>query len=225
MGILNDHDLGDLAEAFWATNRHGGIPVTYPDGVSGEARRVLRNLGVSGESLESLDNPSYDELTKQLDKRFGPRAWRKVESNFHTLNDLVRNLVKFGNWSEKQESFARSLWERVSNDPWSKLEAQAAERDAERDAASPAPTGRIEVTGEVLHVRDADPDDEWPSTKFLVRTTDGWKLWATVPAAIRDVERGDSVSFTVTVKPSPDDAKFAFGSRPAKAKVLQGGAA
>lgn len=54
--------------------------------------------------------------------------------------------------------------------------------------------------------------------KMLVQHADGWKLWGTVPAALEEAEKGDTVSFTATVSVSDDDPKFGFFKRPSKAR-------
>jgi len=123
--------------------------------------------------------------------------------------------VRYGSWSDKQQAFARKLLAQIPE-----RERREAERAKEAEQAEPAPTGRVDVQGTVLTVKSQESDYGW-STKMLVRATTGWKLWVTLPSAIYDAKRGDTVAFTVTVEPSKDDPKFAFGKRPTKAVYIE----
>lgn len=125
----------------------------------------------------------------------------------YTVRDIVGKLVTYGSISKKQESFLRSLLERITTRP-----AREAARAAEREAAAPAPTGRLDVSGEVVSVK-AHESDFGVTVKMTVKTDAGWILWTTKPAASA-AKHGDRVTLRVTVTPSPKDPKFAFGKRP-----------
>lgn len=108
-------------------------------------------------------------------------------------------------------------------------DAEFAARKAERDAAhaaaiaageiSPAPEGRVVVTGAVVSTKWVE-NDFGGGLKMLVLSDAGFKVWSTVPAALNEVEAGTKVQFTATLTPSNDDAYFAFAKRPSAAKVL-----
>lgn len=156
-------------------------------------------------------------------------------NSYDILRDIVGRLVQYGNISDKQLAFLAKLVDRVDN--YAKFEAaREAKRAAEAAAAADCPTGRVVITGEVISTRSQASD--WGLTyKMLVKDDRGFKVWGTVPAGIdmytvaagkpgdywqrqHTVGRGDRVEFTATLKPSPDDPKFGFASRPAKAKML-----
>jgi len=103
-----------------------------------------------------------------------------------------------------------------------RAQAKAAEKAAEESAevpASPAPEGRVEITGTVLSVK-VQSNDFGDRLVWTVRSDQGFRVWSTVPAAIAgEVEAGDTVTFTATLTPSDDDNTFAFGKRPSKAVV------
>ena len=131
-----------------------------------------------------------------------------------TIRDIVGKLVKYGSVSEKALGFAGSLFEKIG-----KRAEIAAQRAAELAAASPCPSGRVRVTGTILSVKTQD--SPWGvNVKMLVRAESGFKVWCTLPASSQ-ANKGDSVAFTATLEPSKDDAKFGFGSRPAKFEILQ----
>ena len=138
------------------------------------------------------------------------------ETRAHEIvSDIVGKLVQYGSISDKQASFIVPLLKQIADAP-----AIAAARKAEADAADPVPSGRITITGTVLTVKEQETPYGWVH-KMLVRAAEGgYKLWGTVPSAIADdVQAGSTVTFTATLKPSPDDAKFGFFSRPSKAAI------
>lgn len=131
-----------------------------------------------------------------------------------TVCDIVNKLVRYGSVSDKQVAFLGKLVKQIADAP-----AVEAARAAEAEAADPVPTGRIAVTGEVLTVKGQDTSFGYV-TKMLVRAEGGYKLWGTVPRSILDdITVGNTVAFIATLKPSPDDAKFGFYSRPSKAAL------
>ncbi len=117
-----------------------------------------------------------------------------------------------------------------------KRDAEKAERDAAKAAAdadrADAPTGRVDIVGTVERLTERE--GEYGLTyKMIVETDDGWRLWVTQPTSLfeipeddgdhdrlRSVIEGERVAMTVTVTPSDDDPKFAFGKRPAKAVLV-----
>jgi len=129
----------------------------------------------------------------------------------NTIVDMVRNLVRYGNLSEKQQSFMRKLLHTIAN-----REAIAAQRKEEKAAAAPCPTGRITVTGTVMSTKRVD--GAYGSVlKMFVKTTEGYTLWGTVPSGL-EVEKGSVVTFKATIEPARDDPKHGFFSRPSAQK-------
>ena len=129
------------------------------------------------------------------------------------IGEIVSRLIHYGDISEKQIAFVRSLISRIDN------RAQIlAQRAAEKEAAAPIPLadGRIEITGEILTIKER----EFGSPAILVRHSTGWKLWGSLPSAISSAQRGDVVTFSAAIKASENDPKFGFFTRPTKAKVV-----
>ena len=161
-------------------------------------------------------------------------AWADASDNYEVRNaltsqfeentviDIVSKLVKYGSLSEKQTTFLGNLLKKIDD-----RSAKKARWAAESAAAAPAPTGRIEVSGEVISAKWQPGYARYSedTLKMLVKTDAGWKLWATVPRAAVDelangnndvakVIRGGRITIKATVEPSQDDPKFAFGKRP-----------
>jgi hypothetical protein len=137
--------------------------------------------------------------------------------------DMSRKLVKYGSLSDRQLDFARKLlreyMERERNGGRTDAEIK---RDEERAAAPDVPEGRYELTGEVVSVKEHD--NGFATTwKMVVKDDRGFAVWMTIPDSV-DVERGTRISVTATITRSDRDAKFGFGKRPAKARVLNAAA-
>lgn len=143
-----------------------------------------------------------------------------------TVTDIVGKLVQYGSLSDNQYGFLKTLLDRIATRP-----EREAKRAAEDAAAKPCPSGRIEITGTVLTVKE-QPSDYAPGgsvLKMLVRADDGWKVWGTVPSILLEsvgaVRNGVRVRFTATVTPSEKDNKFGFYKRPTNAAFVDGGVA
>lgn len=131
------------------------------------------------------------------------------------IADVAYRFRSNGELSQRQiEAVERIIPQQIE-----RAHEQALRMDAEWGApVVPAPAGRMVVTGEVLSTRWQD-NDFGGCFKMLVKATEGYRVWVTVPADL-DVERGQHVKFTATLKPKAEDPAFAIGSRPAKASIV-----
>ena len=132
------------------------------------------------------------------------------------------SLERQRDWCEANTEFGRVTFDE-------KAALIKEQRDAEKQLADDVPTGRMEVTGEVLKV-------DWKENAYggrlvmTVKTEGGYLLWGSVPRGITDVDnpdgtrrqldRGDKVKFTATLEQSDRDTKFGFFKRPSKATVV-----
>ncbi len=106
---------------------------------------------------------------------------------------------------------------------------RAAADDAARAAGVHVPTGRVTFTGVIVSVKvhtDGYGYHSRTTEKAIVKTGDGWRVWGTLPAAMRPSEysrdslqqwrdglRGQTVTLTAQVEPSKDDPLFGFFKR------------
>lgn len=158
---------------------------------------------------------------------------------YEALQDIIGRLIQYGNISEKAIRYLAVLVDKIDNRAAREAEEKA-RREAEHQAAAPAPTGRIEFTGRPVSLR-RDVGQYGVQTKWLLVTAAGWKTWGTVPSSLEAelyerglIRRGReyddppkidrdtpfTVRLTATITPSKDDPKFSFYSRPAKAALL-----
>lgn len=141
----------------------------------------------------------------------GPSMRTQFEEQ--TITDIVGKLVKYGDISVKQMGYLHTLLGRIET-----RVQRDAEKQAAHEAAADCPTGRVTVEGTVLSVK-AYESAYGVCDKMTILAGTGFKVWGTVPSKLI-VNRGDMVSFTATVSPSPDDKKFGFFKRPTNANVV-----
>lgn len=122
------------------------------------------------------------------------------------ISNIVGKLVNYGDISEKQIEFLRNLLVQIDT-----REQRMAQRAAEKEAAKPAPTGRVQAVVEVLSVKEQETSfgDRWVMTVKSV--AEGWMAWGSAPAG---VERGQKFTLAATFTPKEGDPKFAFFKRP-----------
>lgn len=154
------------------------------------------------------------------------------------VNDIARRLLAYGELSDRQiEAFGKAVDRDITR--WETTRARELERQAKVDAGVQVPTGKGVITGTV--VWEGFREDSYSGQmvhKMIVEGAEGWKVWATVPAALHGtgslvwdeaseshryeggVKTGDTVSFVATVTAKDGDPTFGFAKRPSKAKVL-----
>ena len=189
-----------------------------------KARAVLAEAGLEKVwEIYILNNaacyPGYDEeAMKELIAMGAVVEYSGVLGNseeMRILLDLIGKLIRYGSLSEKQIAFAGKLLDKML-----RRNEIAAARAAEHASAADCPTGKIAVEGTILSIKEVD-SPYGLTTKMLIQHADGWKVWGTMPSAIRGAERGAKVRFIATVTRSNDDSKFGFFSRPTKAEIME----
>lgn len=138
----------------------------------------------------------------------------KFEEN--TIRDIVGRLMRYGSISDKQIAFVKALLDKITN-----RAAIEAKREVERLAAKPVPTteDRVIVKGKVLSIKENF--GRFGGYKMLIEHADGYKLYGSLPKALSDVEKGDTVEFLATIKISDRDDRFGFFNRPTKARIVK----
>lgn len=134
-------------------------------------------------------------------------ALKAIEEPAHAGNlfvkDVLRKLDTYGYLTERQTAaVVASL---------AKDHQIAARKAAEaEEVKGDAPSGRADVTGIILSLREQE-GFYGVQTKALIKLTNNSKVWVT---ANWDVTRGDTVTVRATWEVSRDDKSFAFGKRP-----------
>jgi len=172
---------------------------------------------VGGIVMYSTEDHGYMRLLGAEPSDVFDTNYRLFTGKLWTYIDMVRNLVKYSSWSDKQIKFAKSIVAELSDVP-----TVIATRKAEHESALDAPEGKVEITAVVISVNRYD---NWYNggidTKMMVKHDGGFKVFVTVPSKlINDIAIGDTVSFVATLTRSDKDSKFAFGKRPSKAKII-----
>jgi hypothetical protein len=126
------------------------------------------------------------------------------------VSDVLAKLEKNGELSVPQvEAVRRSI---------TKHKELQAKRTEEAKTLNPAPTGRITFTGTILSLKTQEGYMGSIEHKMLLLAEGGYKVWTTVPQALRDAVKGQVITLTATLTPSNQDATFAIGKRPTLGK-------
>jgi len=161
------------------------------------------------------------------------QSWLEPTRELITLRDIIGRLVRYGDISEKAAGYLAALADTIDNR--TERERQKAEADAaEREAAADCPTGRVEIVGRIVSLKQIDNGYGY-AVKCLIKTREGFKVWGTVPSSAMDeINAADvlrwhddrarldgvvEITLTATLSPSRDDAKFGFYKRPTRARV------
>lgn len=137
---------------------------------------------------------------------------------FDFLTDMISKLRQYGDLSPNQTSAVERIAAKRATQT-----AEAAERKAtEVVPTTPAPEGRVTVTGKVVHTKTVESD--FGSTmKMLVVLEDGNKVWTTIPSKLFSLDnepiKGMTIKLTATFERSKDDEHFSFGKRPNAERV------
>jgi hypothetical protein len=174
-----------------------------------EARFKKKAEELVTKRAEFLDqNPVVKEIWEAY-KANDPRVDWGPNKEMSFLESVISRLESYSSLSEKQVAVLIKAWGRAND---------RAREDAE--PKGPAPTGRVEVTGEVIGVKN-QVSQFGDQLKMIVKLENGSKVWVSVPASLlgQDI-RGKTIELTATFEVSKDDPHFAFGKRP-KAKLKE----
>lgn len=141
--------------------------------------------------------------------------WARVARQYPAFVSDILSRASYRDFSEAQiRAAARAISQ--SNERKAKTA-----QDLEEGKIDPCPSGRQLIEGTIILIKEQDSFDG-TILKMLVQTEKGWKVWGTIPSAIRyHVEKGMKVSFSANITPSENDPVFGFASRPTKAKILE----
>lgn len=191
--------------------------------ICGENRFELSNIEWDRVRLEKVLKQIRHRRSKISKLRTFVRENREVarmisrHSKKNTfLSSLRYQLDRDGDLSMAQVEAVPKAVKRIEDH-----EARIAEREAE--PKSPAPEGRVVVTGEIVFTKAQD--SQYGTTWKMLVKCDGFRVWSTIPAAIETENgcfidlKGRVVTFTGTLERSKDDNSFAFAKRPSKATL------
>ena len=160
-------------------------------------------------AIEGLALTPDDFISREREQAAWAEARERYQrwANVDKIAEMLRTTEMYGTLSDKMVTYVKSLI--AKHDAYAVIKA---ERAAEKEAAAPCPSGRLTITGTIVKVEERE--SQWGiTTKMLVKAAEGFMVWSTLPSGAPS-ERGASITFKATLKPSPDDPKFGFGTRP-----------
>lgn len=134
------------------------------------------------------------------------------------VKDIVRTCTKYGNISEKQISFLKTLLDQID----AKKKAQELYQEKSASYAN-CPNGKTRLMGTVVSVKLKETFTSGKVLKMFVQDETGFKAYGSVPKSLvklGDLQPGQKVTFVANFFPSKDDPKFGFFSRPSKAELV-----
>lgn len=145
-----------------------------------------------------------------------------IADNNDFVGDVARKLFRYGTLTSGQ---INALGRAISRDAAYNGRRDEQDRaDAARKAvASPAPTGRVEITGKILNTYTRDTQ-YGVAFKMRVQADAGYVVFSTIPAALLNEDTDivtladQRITFTATLTVSDDDDTVAFANRPSKAR-------
>lgn len=180
-----------------------------------KAEAILRDAG-----LERAWQIYIDEKAAIAQRNGG-----RCSDEIYTVYEMVDKLVRYGSISDRQLDYARTLID--LHDNRDRIEA---ERQAERESAKPAPSGRLTVKAQILKISPSET--QWGvNWRMTIKAAEGWIANGTAPGSVLDhidfkVNGGPygdqacwnrdraQIELTATFTPSDRDPKFAFFKRP-----------
>lgn len=231
-------ERGAMIHGGWSNCDHCGA--YYHHGVLLEHRetRELITVGwICAEERFSVSNFAWkrkrlEKVMKQIKHRRG--LFAKLRTFASENKEAVHLLNKYHEKSKFIESLRDQL---INKGSLSRLQIncipKAAERAAtwvakraEEDAKPkvPAPEGRVEIQGEVVHTRV--DDGYYGSVIKMMVQCEGFKVWGTAPDCLLSETvnngglRGHKIKFRATLTRSDKDESFAFAKRPTNAELV-----
>lgn len=160
------------------------------------------------------------ELNPELKVLEDPNNLPVHASSF--TKSIARQLHEKGTLTNNQIAAVK---EALVTDKKKYLEEQeeARKREAEKAATPPAPLGEYTFLSKILKITTRESKFGYRNVehKMLVKSSEGWTVWLTAPASIRNQAKvGDNVYLTADLTPTADDPKHAWGSRPREITLI-----
>jgi hypothetical protein len=190
-----------LYESCAYIRHHGFVPSAHAD----EFGNRTRNDNATWRMVQNIMEGTGVSLGNESDILHVEDILNYIESA-ETDNEVVlqaRSLIDYGACSYKKLALIAATVVVVDREIAKKYEVAP---------TTPAPEGRVEVTGTVLSVK-SQAGMYGISWKMLVKLEDNNKVWCSVPSSGSFV-KGNKVTFVATFKRSKDDEHFSYGSRP-----------
>lgn len=186
-----------------------------------EALSILDSIKAAREAVDTRPLNEYGEPV-------GKSWYDLLTWGERKLDDLYGKLVQYGNFSEKQAEFFKSLPAQIAEDKV-KQAAYEAKRAAEAANAKDIPKtdSRVTIEGEIISAK-VQETDFGNFIKIVIKHADGWKVWGTLPNSLtgegtyHDLVKtlpGKHISLDARIVISDSDSKFGFFKRPSKASM------
>ncbi len=186
-----------------------------------ESAKLNRERATKKERLANFvaQNPVVQTLIDFVDANStGEKSFGYYGNGF--LLSLYEQLMRNAELSEKQLTAIEPAIAR-ENEQVARAKAQEEAKKVLLNAGVRAPEGRVTVMGKILGFKVQESEIYGDTTKMIVESVEGWKVYVTAPSGSGEANVGDEVSFIAQLTPSTSDALFAYGKRPSKFTVTK----
>jgi hypothetical protein len=187
------------------------------------------SMGVDFAAEKRKGKSLLERATKKAKRVSGIRNFVSVTSkevrtalkaDHHICQDIRSKVISNPEWftdglSPKQEALVLKLWE-AANTP--KVE--------EKHVPVPSTDKRIQIEGEAVSVKWVEDHysryggGQLKMTVKVNTDSGSWLCYGSVPTAVEDLERGQTVRFMAKVEQGNKDEHFGFFKRPTKAEIV-----
>jgi hypothetical protein len=115
---------------------------------------------------------------------------------------LINNLNTWGSLTEKQIELLCKLYHNSQK------------------VSTNCPQGKFTIEGTIQSFKQVDGFYGGTTLKMIVDSIEGYRVFGTVPAKLKNPVEGDCVRFVAEIYPSNSDPTFGFFSRPSKVEQL-----
>lgn len=146
---------------------------------------------------------------------FDEKVSIQKEGKYDKICSIVNTVIRYGEISDNQLNYLKSLVEQFDN-----ADKVIENAQKEREQSEDCPNGdKVQITGIVLK-KELSENAYGCRIVMTVKDNKGFTVWGTVPTSLNGVEKGDKVEFLANVQQSNRDSKFGFFKRPTKAKRI-----
>lgn len=175
--------------------------------------QVLESIAIRRKEFEYARANNLNIENKPL--TFEENVYMKMQSARDTIVDIVNGIIRYGEISDKQLSYLKSLVDQFDN-----AETHIKQEIIKRDEREDCPEGdKLTITGEIVSIKCQENAYGYRMV-MTVKDDKGYMVWGTLPRSLDDAEKGQRIEFIANINQSDKDTKFGFFKRPTKVKKI-----
>ena len=182
--------------------------------------KIIRSVAAHESKLVALSNTKKKFLA---DNQLFAEAYASLNApgKTHNGNSFARDVAsQFDSRGDLSPRQVASFISSIARDQTYVADRAAAATESADTTQQPILTGKVQLKGKIVAIKDVFHQQWGASTKMTVLLEDGNKVWGTRPKQLNNCGIGDTISFIAEVSVSNEDSHFGFFSRPSKSKLI-----